>query len=199
LTTYGPSPSSPLPRSYSLQFFFLEADDLKVWSQHDASPEVIVTSSVDDLYDTLLHDFGALRKLGKKLSHDNFAVINVSPSVVPNPYLPSFRIFSYNITGAESRQITPLKRKHGHKHGGKEEKKCKGRQRKTWKCNLKEPWHSDPEAPSRNNTLWSPLGYAQVCMAVHHHERILSQRVDFISITSQILTQLMKPTSQTSN
>lgn len=53
-----------------------------------------------DLYGTLLRNFTHMRKIPEsKLDHGNYAVVNVAPSVVPNPYLPSFRIFAYNISG----------------------------------------------------------------------------------------------------
>ncbi|KAJ7771372.1 hypothetical protein DFH07DRAFT_953545 [Mycena maculata] len=42
------------------------------------------------------------------------------------------------------------------------EKQCKlDEYRETWKCKLNESWHSDPDAPSRSNQLWTPLGYVQ--------------------------------------
>jgi endopolyphosphatase len=113
------------------------------------------------LFDTLLTDFAAIPK-AKDINLDNYAVINVSPSVVPNPYLPSFRVFSYNVTGAPT---SSLGRKHGHHRGDRKdkEKQCKlDAYRETWRCQLNDSWHSDPDAPSRSNQLWTPLGYAQV-------------------------------------
>ncbi|KAJ7507820.1 endopolyphosphatase [Mycena galericulata] len=133
-------------------FFFLEADDLAL---HE--PQAV--TSKEDLFETLIADFAAMPK-AKNVNLDNYAVINVSPSVVPNPYLPSFRVFSYNVTGA----ATSLGRKHGHPRGGgkDKEKQCKlDAYRETWRCQLNESWHSDPDAPSRSNQLWTPLGYAQ--------------------------------------
>lgn len=117
------------------------------------------------MYDSLINDFGDLPKKGKT-DHDDYGVVNVSPSVIPNPYLPSFRIYTYNITHAEENaHVTKKKRKHGHRRGkGNKAELCKKKAYKnSWRCRLDKPWHSNPEAPSRINTLWSPLGYAQVC------------------------------------
>jgi endopolyphosphatase len=135
-----------------------------------------VTSGHGDLYQTLLHEFSAIPKTSDKVNLDDYAVINVSPPVVPNPYLPTFRIFSYNITridnasdieedGFSQTTKTQLKRKHGHHRGehGNKASQCKTEPFKdTWKCRLNETWYSDPDAPSRRNTQWTPLGYAQV-------------------------------------
>ncbi|KAJ7904527.1 hypothetical protein B0H14DRAFT_3103327 [Mycena olivaceomarginata] len=135
-------------------FFFLEAGDLEI-------VESARDQNNDDLFETILADFAAMPK-AKEISLNDYAVINVSPSVVPNPYLPSFRMFSYNVTGT----VNSLKgRKHGHRHGGNskdKQKLCKSdKYRETWTCQLNETWHSDPHAPSRSNQLWTPLGYAQ--------------------------------------
>ena len=60
-----------------------------------------IKTHIDDLCDALLKDFADLPKAGKT-DLSNYGVINVSPPVVPNPYLPTFRVFSYNITNADS-------------------------------------------------------------------------------------------------
>ncbi|KAK7061730.1 RFX-type winged-helix domain-containing protein [Favolaschia claudopus] len=134
-------------------FFFLEANDLDFF-------EPVSVKGNAELFHTLISDFSAMPK-AKDLSLDDYVVINVSPSVVPNPYLPSFRVFSYNTTGS----VRALKdRKHGHHHGNSKdkEKQCKlDTYRETWRCQLNETWHSDPEGPARTNRLWTPLGYAQ--------------------------------------
>jgi len=146
-------------------FYFLEADDLKLWTDPKSS-------SNKGLFQGLIDNFSEIPKVSKKRDYDNFGVINVSPSVVPNPYLPSFRIFSYNITGAGVKATvsdrgveTTKNRIPKHPRGGKagdKKKLCKEKEHKdTWKCRLQDSWHSDPKAPSRTNTLWSPLGYAQ--------------------------------------
>jgi len=144
-------------------FYFVQASDLELW---DAAK----VSSKKGLFKTLINNFSHLPKMSK-IDLDNYAVVNVSPSVVPNPYLPSFRIFSYNITGiksaiqgiefADSRMTKTRTSKH-HQEAGDKQKLCKKPGFKdTWKCRLQEPWNADENAPSRSNTLWSPLGYAQ--------------------------------------
>lgn len=138
-----------------------------------------------NLAETLMKDFSELPK-AKKTDLDEYAVINVSPSVVPNPYLPSFRVFAYNVTGAPSisvirqkqqsdddasatpenflKEIKGSKRKHGHRHPKKDrEVDCaKKEYRDTWACRPKKKFYADEDAPSRRNQLWTPLGYAQV-------------------------------------
>jgi endopolyphosphatase len=149
-----------------MQFFFLEAIDLElpaIGAVQGRQPH----TAREDLYETLIHDFGELPGK-KKVNEAQFAVVNVNPSVVPNPYVPAFRIFSYNATGAADYNGTQLRinkdRKHGHPRGPKVDKKrCKDEPwRDTWRCHLTEKWHSDPESPVRTNTLWTPLGFAQV-------------------------------------
>ena len=160
----------PIPRGdwYRAQFFLLEAGDLNFPSKADLTSADKVMSEAHAnarLYDSLISDFGDLPKKGKT-DHDNYGVVNISPSVIPNPYLPSFRIYTYNITHAgENSYMKKKKRKHGHRRGkGNKAELCKKKAYKnSWRCKLDKPWHSDPEAPSRINTLWSPLGYAQVC------------------------------------
>jgi endopolyphosphatase len=153
--------------SGAFQFYFVQADDLKLWEDPKAS-------SKEGLFRTLIDNFSNIPKMSK-LDHDNYGVVNVAPSVVPNPYLPSFRIYSYNITGVKSaiqdigsaeylrttKDRTP--KHHRGENAGDKQKLCKEKEYKdTWKCRLQEPWNADEEAPSRSNTLWSPLGYTQV-------------------------------------
>lgn len=118
-----------------------------------------------DLYETLLREFSVLADQ-EDASEDDYAVVNVSPPIVPNPYLPTFRIFSYNVTGQE-KQVTSQgrRRMHGHRRGklGNKEALCdESPHRDSWKCHLNETWYTDADAPSRKNQLWTPLGYAQV-------------------------------------
>ncbi|KAJ7068283.1 hypothetical protein C8F01DRAFT_1117593 [Mycena amicta] len=139
-------------------FFFLEAGDLDIIEE---PPQAKLQT---DLFKSLMEDFAAIPK-AKDINLDDYAVVSVAPSVVPNPYVPSFRVFSYNVTGAPS--PGPRKdRKHGHHHGkGNKTAQClQAEYRETWKCQLNETWHSDPEAPSRTNQMWTPLGYAQYFM-----------------------------------
>ena len=120
-----------------------------------------------DLYSALVDEFSALPTEAKGLDLANYAVINVGPSVVPNPYLPSFRVFSYNVSGNADVDMKKKrsKRRHGHRHGDHGDKASYCRRemyQDSWKCHLNETWHSDPESPSRSNKQWTPLGYAQV-------------------------------------
>lgn len=121
-----------------------------------------------DLYQNLLKEFSDLPKTPKKIDHSNYAVANVGPAVVPNPYLPSFRIFTYNITGTpyvpdqdqDSMESNHTKRRD---HLGDLEAVCADAvHRNSWKCLLSQPWHSSPHSPSRQNRLFTPTGYAQV-------------------------------------
>ncbi|KAK0468387.1 Metallo-dependent phosphatase-like protein [Desarmillaria tabescens] len=143
-------------------FFFVEAIDLEFDLDRDSRA---ISLQNGDLCDALLEDFSALPK-PSRTDLDNYGVINVSPPVVPNPYLPTFRIFSYNVTGFDASAVGVLKkdRKHSHhrgEHGNKDELCKEEPYRSSWKCQLNSTWHSDPDSPSRRNQLWSPLGYAQ--------------------------------------
>jgi endopolyphosphatase len=135
----------------------------------------------EDLCDALIDNFGRLPK-AKNTNVDHFAVINVSPSVVPNPYLPTFRIYTYNVSDLQfgdwkKKRGSKRKPTHPHDGSGDKQKLCKERQyRDSWKCKLNETWFSDPDSPSRTNRLWSPLGYAQVC-SLSHSPTMLTSRV----------------------
>lgn len=129
-----------------------------------------------DLYKSLLEEFSLLPQ-PKKIDLDEYAIINVSPSLVPNPYLPTFRIFTYNITNVEdalasgspvqeTRQIPQV---NGRKSSLCEEE----RYQDSWKCKLEFNPPSNPNAPSRKSKLWTPLGYAQVSISYHDRIRIL--------------------------
>ncbi|KZP17262.1 endopolyphosphatase [Athelia psychrophila] len=148
-------------------FHFIEANDLNIWA------EPAKAMSPSGLFEGIIETFENIPK-ESKIDYDDYGVVNVSPSVVPNPYLPSFRIFSYNITDAGSQMMRPSDSKlrvhttkdrtprHRSGRAGDKKKLCKLKEyRDTWKCQLREAWHSDEEAPSRQNKLWSPLGYAQ--------------------------------------
>lgn len=114
---------------------------------------------------SLLEDFATLPEKPKESDMDDYVVVNVGPSVVPNPYLPSFRIYSYNTSERPSEQG---KRKHGHRRGSDGNNgTCKSAEyADTWRCHLNRPWHSDAKSPSRSNRQWTPLGYAQVRIIV---------------------------------
>lgn len=140
-------------------------------------------SSHSSLADTLLGDFANLP--GKAdTDMDEFAVINVGPSVVPNPYVPTFRVFAYNTTGDgysqsendalevegsddDEDEVNAARRDHSHKHPNrkKEKAECKKKKEKNkdkWACRPRKAHHASGRSPSRTNRLWSPLGFAQV-------------------------------------
>ncbi|KAG5724344.1 Endopolyphosphatase [Termitomyces sp. T112] len=140
-------------------FSFLESIDLEFVDNQDDGPE---QQRKTPLYDTLMEEFAALPKKSEEIDYSDYAVVNTAPPVVPNPYLPSFRIFVYNVTGRLGYKAN--KRKHGHKRGGLADKTARCRlkeNRDTWKCFLNGTWNSDPGSPSRSNKQWTPLGYAQ--------------------------------------
>ncbi|KAG1754048.1 Metallo-dependent phosphatase-like protein [Suillus paluster] len=158
-------------------FYFVEAADLNV-SQEGTE---LSQNSGSTIFETVMDDFEALAKT-KDLNYDDYAVVNVSPSLVPNPYLPTFRVFSYNISGLGSSSVgavgedeyllmTKMDRasrwKHlPYRHGddGNDGRQCmSAAYRESWRCKF-HPWRSDSHAPSRQNSLWSPLGYAQYYM-----------------------------------
>ncbi|KAH9938626.1 uncharacterized protein B0H18DRAFT_1081217 [Fomitopsis serialis] len=137
-------------------FFFLDAEHVRSKPDKEA-----LTSGMHDelrlgkkkhrqLYNTLLKDFDDLPKTKHNASYDDYGVVNVSPSLVPNPYLPSFRIFTYNTTGAAYEPAL---------ESGAACDDASGRN--AWRCDVAKPWHASPDSPSRTNRLWTPLGYAQ--------------------------------------
>lgn len=147
---------------------------MKIKSGATVKPDSPGTRNQATLLEELFKTFEALPK-AKQVDLDQYAIINVSPSVVPNPYLPSFRVYSYNITGVSTiglkddikeRIKEEKSQRHHHRRKGErgEEPDCKQEKHQgTWACRPKKPYHVDPESPSRTNQLWSPLGYAQVC------------------------------------
>jgi len=140
-------------------FFFLEAVDLQIVPIEDGEMDIKQLIK-PGLFETLIKDFSTLPKSSK--DYEDYAVVNVGPSVVPNPYVPTFRIFSYNITEANVKSAK--KRKHGHHRGDKGNKttQCESEEyQDTWWCHLDDPWYSNPAAPSRSNGRLTPLGYAQ--------------------------------------
>ncbi|KAI0776087.1 hypothetical protein BD413DRAFT_526378 [Trametes elegans] len=152
-------------------FFLLDAEQLGNRSRSgDMSSAAtddeasVLKHKKKELYKLLLQEFAGLPR-AENIDHDNYAVVNVAPPVVPT-YLPSFRIFAYNTTGepyragqlgneegqpGRSRSLTSLV---GSVCGEEEYEK-------TWRCHLEQPWHANPGSPSRTNRLWTPLGYAQ--------------------------------------
>ncbi|EJD01156.1 uncharacterized protein FOMMEDRAFT_21595 [Fomitiporia mediterranea MF3/22] len=164
-------------------FFFLEPEDTVLPEESSAKhlEEKIGERSHSSLAETLFTDFSTLPRKGKT-DLDEYVIINVGPSVVPNPYVPTFRVYAYNATGGSSDQPGEAlpepdsdlkkkkkkggkgkKRKHGHRHPGRETNvDCKKKEnRGTWACRPRKPQYASDDSPSRRNTLWTPLGYAQ--------------------------------------
>ncbi|KAJ3741110.1 endopolyphosphatase [Lentinula detonsa] len=151
-------------------FFFVEAKDLESGNNNSRA------SKHNDLYDSLVVDFAQLPK-PKKIDLDEYAIINVSPPVVPNPYLPTFRIFTYNITGVEKALADGSSIRHVNVIDTGTERLLDQRQVKlrdepshctdelyrnsSWKCRLQFDPPQNDDAPSRTSRLWTPLGYAQ--------------------------------------
>ncbi|KAI0638216.1 Metallo-dependent phosphatase-like protein [Trametes polyzona] len=154
-------------------FFLLDAEQLASRAPRssdmslagdDEAPPSVLKHKKKELYKLLLQEFADLPS-ANALNHDNYAVVNVAPSVIPT-YLPSFRIYAYNTTGELYRagQLGDAEAQPGPSRSLKtvvgdlcEEEEYEN----TWRCNLDQPWHSNPDAPSRTNRLWTPLGYAQ--------------------------------------
>ncbi|PPQ98547.1 hypothetical protein CVT24_004038 [Panaeolus cyanescens] len=141
-------------------FFFLESIDLEIVSDDKRQYD---TSSEEGLFQTLMKEFEALPKEANEADLDNYAVVNVGPAVVPNPYVPTFRIFSYNNT-EKMLTKTGSKRQHGHRRGDRKDKdtQCQMDEYKdTWRCHLNRERYSDSDSPSRRNQRFTPLGFAQ--------------------------------------
>lgn len=151
-------------------FSFLEADEIDMSSR---------TSSGGTLFETLIADFAEIPEPLEDTHYDNYAVVNVNAAIVPNPYIPSFRIFTYNTTGLsgfvkdvgsnpylQTVKATQRRRALNHEQvRGFKKPKCERKKyRNTWRCQFEKPRHSDSKSPSRRNSLWSPLGFAQFYM-----------------------------------
>lgn len=146
-----------------LQFLFVEEVDLQIIP--DEEDGKLNKTAHEGLYETLLDEFKHLPNESEEEKLDGLAVISVAPSVVPNPFVPGFRIFSYNVSSEALMKQKGKKRHHGHRRGrrGDKDRHCKEEPyRSSWKCHLNDPWYSDPKAPSRRNQAFTPLGYAQV-------------------------------------
>ncbi|KAG8803145.1 Endopolyphosphatase [Serendipita sp. 400] len=203
-------------------FFWLDVHDLNM---EPTEPDPIFRSYKVALHEDLRDD---ISNLPKRLHSDDYIVVNVAPSIIP-AYLPSFRIFQYNITdymGAKvtddqvytleswdalrvpdeeeeegddeedwdleegddemvvlleerkhprpqfarsayiDRQLgsndveTTGKRRHHHRHP--EMPDCsKPENKEKYACRPWGPRHANSTSPSRQNGLWSLLGYAQ--------------------------------------
>ncbi|CAL1700593.1 unnamed protein product [Somion occarium] len=156
-------------------FFFLDAQEVTHNGQARSSDaleedEQDVKKKHKDLYGSLLKNFNHVSKVSN-IDHDNYAVVNVAPSVVPNPYLPSFRIFSYNISGSPyvPGDLGVIVDGRGPRGSNAPRPDCLddlARQNATFEkeCHPSGHWNSSPNSPSRRNGLWSPLGFAQYYM-----------------------------------
>jgi endopolyphosphatase len=161
------------------EFYYVSVADLDVRPEGDTP--LFQSSKKGTIYDEVMASFEALPETSEQLNYDDYAIVSVSPALVPNPYLPTFRIFSYNISGLQSSSVGAVgedeylqKTKMGraarwmhlpYRHGdhGNNSPQCRSASyRDSWKCKRLRSWRSDGLAPSRKNSLWSPLGYAQV-------------------------------------
>ncbi|KAG8747546.1 Endopolyphosphatase [Ceratobasidium sp. 414] len=95
-----------------------------------------------------------------KLDHDDYFVVNIGPSVIPE-YTPSVRVFTYNTTNAESSD--PDDNEHailGSNELNIAKVDCSKKENKDKKqCVFKKPRHANKHSPSRTNALWSPTGF----------------------------------------
>ncbi|QRW01817.1 PPN1-vacuolar endopolyphosphatase-like protein [Ceratobasidium sp. AG-Ba] len=98
----------------------------------------------------------------KKLDYDDYFVVNIGPSVIPE-YTPSVRIFTYNVTDGGSSSINgneddslDLREMNAPKIDCSKKKNKNKKQ-----CVFKKPRHASKHSPSRTNKLWSPTGYSQ--------------------------------------
>jgi len=117
------------------------------------------------LYELLLKEYSGIPTKKGGLDLGEYAVVNTAPPVVPNPFVPSFRVYSYNISAGDEIRGRKGNHKHGHQHEDRygKEAHCKLEgNRDTWKCFLNATRHTDPDSPSRSNRRWTPLGYTQV-------------------------------------
>ncbi|KAF8502405.1 hypothetical protein JB92DRAFT_2974313, partial [Gautieria morchelliformis] len=73
-------------------FFFLDAEDLLLHPDEVS----IQKKKCYKLHKTLHEDFKDMPKKSK-IDLDEWFVVNVSPSMLANPYLPSLQVFSYNV------------------------------------------------------------------------------------------------------
>ncbi|KAG6332302.1 hypothetical protein ID866_6786 [Astraeus odoratus] len=158
-------------------FYFLQADDLSADGEGTSGPAKGASSS---LFDTLVADFSQLPDGKKEIDYGEYAVVNVNPSVVPNPYVPGFRVYAYNTTGLDDvfvreadtdeyrrgGNVLPRKespRRHG--NAGGTAAKCESPDRGgPGGCSVGAGWQPDVGGPSVRNSLWTPLGYAQYWM-----------------------------------
>ncbi|KAL4075854.1 Endopolyphosphatase [Scleroderma yunnanense] len=134
-------------------FYFITGEDLR-----GVEPNNYGSS----LYDTLVAEFATLPDPEEEIDYDDYAVINVNPSVVPNPYVPAFRAYAYNTTGLTGALVMDVGHRTNmlwgyeapHRHGNSGNRHTRDLEI-TWRTNV---------PPSKRNSLWTPLGYAQYWM-----------------------------------
>lgn len=120
----------------------------------------------DNLYPQLIEEFSTIPRM-KNADLDEWGVVNAAPAVVPNPYTPSFRIFSYNITAVGDSYQQDVsedlpRSSSSERRAWARQENCQGQKAETWKCKLDKDWHSDAKSPSRKNRMYTPIGFAQV-------------------------------------
>lgn len=136
--------------------------------------EVMVFGAKGDLLKKSLMDSFENLADPDVFKHKDYAIMNVGPSVLP-AYIPSARIFSYNISGVVleddfvARPFVPLVQDQEDETDSTEEedlllkKECKKPENADKpKCSFKnKPRYSSPESPSRSNKPLTPLGFTQ--------------------------------------
>ncbi|KAG8692017.1 Endopolyphosphatase [Ceratobasidium sp. 423] len=147
----------------------INADPTRMWIIIDdvlaPTPSMRITGrKKESLLSDKLHDkFTALSKQ-EKVDYDDYFVVNIGPSVIPE-YTPSVRVYTYNITGADSAEpslIANVDESLDSEELNASKIDCTKKENKDKKkCIFKKPRHANKRSPSRRNTLWSPTGYAQ--------------------------------------
>lgn len=161
-------------------FYFMKADDVHVEGDTDADAEETpeLTKHAASLFDMLIADFLRLPGPKDEMDYGDYAVVNVNPSVVPNPYVPTFRAYVYNVTGLTDIGVREVGTS-GHYGGvgfrgspdcqrksGNRAVKCEGgpERDELGGCGVDFDCKVHVGSPSRRNVLWTPLGYAQYWM-----------------------------------
>lgn len=190
-------------------FYFVDVDELEASSLNverefglgkntnetsETSMRTMGRKTDTGLQEVLFKDFGDLPKRSK-LKLEDYAVVNVAPSVIPT-YFPGIRVFSYNVTGIEHEKIQDdrddvlssghknkhrpgknhghKKKKGGHRHGKKPKSDCrKEKNQDKPHCKFRrKPRYYSPNSPSRSNTMFTPLGYTQFYLAeIDEHQK----------------------------
>lgn len=146
--------------------------DFGLESEHEyvsGKGHIGIQSYVDDIYD----DYKQIAE-HKEWNLDNFALINVAPSVIPT-YYPSMRIFEYNVTELEE-GVKPATEVDDEDDEDDEDdddddedvddnsdpdSSLKKKKKKHKKKKNKKDRKPDPSSPSRMNTYLTPLKFTQ--------------------------------------